>query len=93
MPLDGVLLFLLEPCPDDRGFFAQTFDARIGRDHRLAPEEFVPDRESRSGLGSVRASLRAGRGQAKLIRCARGAVVDVRSTSRRSLQRSASTWW
>jgi dTDP-4-dehydrorhamnose 3,5-epimerase len=78
MPLDGVLVFLPEPHHDDRGFFTRTFDAAIAREHGLAPEEFVQDSQSRSKQGTVRGMhLRGGRGEAKLVRCARGAVFDV----------------
>jgi dTDP-4-dehydrorhamnose 3,5-epimerase len=78
MPLHGVLVFLPEPHHDDRGFFTRTFDAATAREHGLAPEEFVQDSQSRSRLGTVRGMhLRGGRGEAKLVRCARGAVHDV----------------
>ena len=78
MPLHGVLVFLPEPHHDDRGFFTRTFDAAIAREHGLAPEEFVQDSQSRSKRGTVRGMhLRGGRGEAKLVRCARGAVFDV----------------
>ena len=78
MSLAGVMVFLPEPHHDDRGFFTRTFDARIAREHGLAPEEFVQDSQSRSRQGTVRGlHLRGGRGEAKLVRCARGAVFDV----------------
>jgi dTDP-4-dehydrorhamnose 3,5-epimerase len=78
MSLDGVLVFLPTPHHDDRGFFTRTFDVAIAREHGLAPEEFVQDSQSRSRLGTVRGlHLRGGRGEAKLVRCARGAVFDV----------------
>jgi dTDP-4-dehydrorhamnose 3,5-epimerase len=78
MSLAGVMVFLPAPHHDDRGFFTRTFDAAIARDHGLRPEEFVQDSQSRSRLGTVRGlHLRGGRGEAKLVRCARGAVFDV----------------
>ncbi len=78
MSLHGVMLFLPTPHHDDRGLFTRTFDAAIAREHGLAPEEFVQDSQSRSRLGTVRGMhLRGGRGEAKLVRCARGAVFDV----------------
>jgi dTDP-4-dehydrorhamnose 3,5-epimerase len=78
MSLDGVLVFLPQPHHDDRGFFTRTFDALIAREHGLAPETFVQDSQSRSRAGTVRGlHLRGGRGEAKLVRCARGAVFDV----------------
>ena len=78
MSLAGVLVFLPSPHHDDRGFFTRTFDAAIAREHGLAPEDFVQDSQSRSRRGTVRGlHLRGGRGEAKLVRCARGAVFDV----------------
>lgn len=78
LSLPGVLVFLPTPHRDERGFFTRTFDAATARAHGLAPEEFVQDSQSRSGQGTVRGMhLRGGRGEAKLVRCARGAVHDV----------------
>ena len=78
MSLAGVMVFRPEPHHDDRGFFTRTFDARIAAEHGLAPEEFIQDSQSRSRQGTVRGlHLRGGRGEAKLERCARGAVFDV----------------
>lgn len=78
MSLAGVMVFLPEPHHDERGFFTRTFDATVARAHGLAPEEFIQDSQSRSKLGTVRGlHLRGGSGEAKLVRCARGAVFDV----------------
>ena len=75
--LDG--LVLLEPAVhgDDRGFFLETFR----RDEYSAlgiGVEFVQDNHSRSARGTLR-GLHYQRypGQAKLVRCARGAIWDV----------------
>jgi dTDP-4-dehydrorhamnose 3,5-epimerase len=78
MSLGGVLLFLPEPHHDDRGFFTRTFDSATARSFGLRPEGFVQDSQSRSRRGTVRGLHgRSGRGEAKLVRCARGAVLDV----------------
>jgi dTDP-4-dehydrorhamnose 3,5-epimerase len=78
MSLAGVLLFLPTPHHDDRGFFTRTFDATVARQYGLHPEEFVQDSQSRSRYGTVRGLHgRAGLGEAKLVRCARGAIFDV----------------
>ncbi|MFC4949906.1 dTDP-4-dehydrorhamnose 3,5-epimerase family protein [Pseudonocardia sp. GCM10023141] len=78
MSLDGVLLFLPSPHHDDRGFFTRTFDVAVARDAGLQPELFVQDSQSRSRKGTIRGMHgRGGRGEAKLVRCARGAVLDV----------------
>ena len=74
--LDGVLLLLPTPHHDDRGLFTRTFDAAIGGE--LGWEPFVQDSQSRSRKGTIRGMHgRIGRGEAKLVRCARGAVHDV----------------
>jgi dTDP-4-dehydrorhamnose 3,5-epimerase len=70
---------LLEPVVhgDARGSFHETF-----REDRLAElgidESWVQDNHSRSARGVLRGMhFQVGRGQAKLIRCARGAILDV----------------
>jgi dTDP-4-dehydrorhamnose 3,5-epimerase len=75
--LDGPLL--LEPVVhgDERGFFQETF-----REDGLADlgvtESWVQDNHSRSARGVLRGlHFQLGPGQAKLVRCARGAVLDV----------------
>lgn len=75
--LDGPLL--LEPAvfADDRGFFAETFRASdfagLGID-----EPMVQHNQSRSVRGTIRGMhFQTGEGVAKLVRCARGRIVDV----------------
>ncbi|GAA2867115.1 dTDP-4-dehydrorhamnose 3,5-epimerase [Streptosporangium fragile] len=76
--IDGVLLFVPTQHRDDRGLFTRTFDAALAAAHGLEPAAFVQDSQSRSRRGTIRALHgRAGRGEAKLVRCARGAVHDV----------------
>lgn len=84
--LAGPLVFVPEPHYDDRGFFTRTFDAAIAREAGVSPDSFVQDSQSRSLLGVVRGLHgRSGAGEAKMVRCARGAVwdtlVDARSQS------------
>lgn len=75
---DGVLIFVPTPHHDDRGMFTRTFDAQVAAAHGLDPAAFVQDSQSRSRLGTIRALHgRSGRGEAKLVRCARGAIFDV----------------
>lgn len=78
--LADVLILVPEPHRDDRGLFTRTFDAEIF-DARLGPgaaAAFVQDSQSRSARGVVRGMHgRGGRGEAKLVRCAHGAVHDV----------------
>ena len=60
---------------DARGFFIETYRhsalAELGVEH-----DFVQDNQSRSRRGIVR-GMHYQPGQAKLIRCARGAILDV----------------
>ncbi|GAB2813654.1 dTDP-4-dehydrorhamnose 3,5-epimerase [Actinocorallia aurea] len=76
--LEGVLLFRPVPFHDDRGFFTRTFDAAVAAEHGLDAASFVQDSQSRSRAGTVRGLHgRSGRGEAKLVRVARGAILDV----------------
>lgn len=85
---DGVLLFVPSAHYDDRGFFTRTFDADIFDNamaqlhvsplNTLRAGDFRQDSQSRSAAGVVRGMHgRSGAGEAKLVRCARGAVDDV----------------
>jgi dTDP-4-dehydrorhamnose 3,5-epimerase len=68
---------LVEPAihGDDRGFFMEAY--RKSAYAELGIElDFVQDNHSRSRRGVVR-GMHFQRGQAKLVRCARGAIVDV----------------
>jgi dTDP-4-dehydrorhamnose 3,5-epimerase len=60
---------------DERGFFVETFRhdglAELGIDH-----PFIQDNHSRSRAGIVR-GMHFQPGQAKLVRCARGSILDV----------------
>src|SRR6266700_354762 len=76
--IEGVLLFVPSPHRDDRGLFTRTFDAMIAAEHGLDPAAFIQDSQSRSRGGTIRGMHgRSGRGEAKLVRCARGAIMDV----------------
>ena len=76
--IDGVLVLEPRVFGDSRGFFFESFnqnafDAAVG-----ARFEFVQDNHSRSGHGIVRGMhFQIGDGAAKLVRCARGAILDV----------------
>jgi dTDP-4-dehydrorhamnose 3,5-epimerase len=76
--LGDVLLFRPSPHRDGRGFFTRTFDAEVATAHGLDPAAFVQDSQSRSSHGTLRGLHgRGGAGEAKLVRCARGAILDV----------------
>lgn len=72
--------YLFEPTPhvDERGFFSRTFDREVVAAAGIDPDGFAQDSLSRSVRGVVRGMhLRAGAGEAKLVRCSYGAVFDV----------------
>ncbi|MEU2201893.1 dTDP-4-dehydrorhamnose 3,5-epimerase [Isoptericola sp. NPDC019482] len=76
--MTGPLLFTPSPHRDARGFFTRTFDADVARTAGLDPFAFVQDNQSRSSRGVVRGMHgRIGAGEAKLVRVAHGAVLDV----------------
>jgi dTDP-4-dehydrorhamnose 3,5-epimerase len=75
--LEGPLL--LEPAVfgDDRGFFSETYRRSEMAELGIA-EEMIQDNHSRSTRGVVRGMhFHVGRGVSKLVRCARGTIVDV----------------
>ena len=75
--LDGVLLFEPTPHRDARGFFSRTSDDAVLAAAGIDPT-FPQDSQSRSVRGVIRGMHgRLGRGEAKLVRCAHGAVLDV----------------
>ena len=63
---------------DQRGYFFESFSQREF-DEKVAPIRFVQDNESMSQRGVVRGLhyQRAPYTQTKLVRCVRGAVLDV----------------
>jgi dTDP-4-dehydrorhamnose 3,5-epimerase len=62
---------------DERGFFHESYRRDVFTELGV-PDEFVQDNHSRSCHGSVRGMhFQVGAGMAKLVRCARGAIVDV----------------
>lgn len=76
--ITGALLFLPTPHVDERGFFCRTFDREVVVAAGLDPDAFVQDSISRSVRGVVRGMhVRSGAGEAKLVRCSSGAVLDV----------------
>lgn len=76
--LYGVLLFVPEPHRDERGLFTRTFDAGIAAGHGVDGAALTQDSQSRSVRGVIRGLHgRIGQGEAKLVRCAHGAVLDV----------------
>jgi dTDP-4-dehydrorhamnose 3,5-epimerase len=73
--LDGPTLLAPAVHGDERGFFVETFRASTLADVGV-DAAFVQDNHSRSRRGVVR-GMHFQPGQAKLVRCARGAILDV----------------
>jgi dTDP-4-dehydrorhamnose 3,5-epimerase len=87
VPLRLAGLVAIEPAVhgDERGFFAETY-RREWHDEAGIPgdDQFVQDNHSRSRLGVVRGMhFHVGDGVAKLVRCARGRILDVAVDLRR----------
>jgi dTDP-4-dehydrorhamnose 3,5-epimerase len=75
--LGGPLLVEPRIIGDERGFFCETYRREVFAELGIA-EEMVQDNHSRSRYGIVRGMhFQIGAGAAKLVRCARGAIVDV----------------
>jgi dTDP-4-dehydrorhamnose 3,5-epimerase len=74
-------LVAIEPVAhgDERGFFCETYRGEWHRRLGIAQDErFVQDNHSRSSRGVVRGlHFHVGPGVAKLVRCARGRILDV----------------
>ena len=75
--LEGPILIEPQVFGDERGFFCETYRRSVFAELGI-PEEMVQDNHSRSRRGVVRGMhLQIGEGVAKLVRCARGAILDV----------------
>jgi dTDP-4-dehydrorhamnose 3,5-epimerase len=75
--LDGLVLLTPTKHGDERGFFMETFRADAWAAQGV-PTEFVQDNHSRSRRGTVRGMhFQLSPGQGKLVRVARGRVLDV----------------
>ena len=75
--LQGTIL--IEPAVhgDERGFFMETYRRSLFAELGIH-DDFVQDNHSRSAGGVVRGMhFDVGEGQAKIVRCARGAIFDV----------------
>ena len=82
-PIDGVLIIEPRVFEDARGYFFESFSQREF-DEKVAPIlghtiTFVQDNESKSSYGVMRGLhfLRPPYTQSKLVRCVKGAVLDV----------------
>lgn len=79
-------VLVLEPkvFGDARGFFLESYNARVFREATGLAVDFVQDNHSRSGRGVLRGlHYQVRQPQGKLVRVARGAVFDVAVDVRR----------
>ena len=75
--LDGLVLLAPAVHGDERGFFMETFREDAWAEHGI-PTAFVQDNHSRSRRGTLRGiHFQTHPGQGKLVRVARGRVLDV----------------
>ncbi|MFN8109102.1 MAG: dTDP-4-dehydrorhamnose 3,5-epimerase [Thermoleophilia bacterium] len=75
--IPGAVVFEPDVHADDRGFFLETLRAEW-LDAAGITHGWVQDNHSRSGRGVLRGlHFQTSPGQAKLVRCARGHIVDV----------------
>jgi dTDP-4-dehydrorhamnose 3,5-epimerase len=75
--LDGPILLAPTVHGDERGFFVETYRLDAWGDLGI-PSDFKQDNHSRSRMGTLRGiHFQTHPGQGKLVRCARGKVLDV----------------
>ena len=75
--LEGLVHLQPDVHGDARGFFLESYRANVWAEHGV-DVGFVQDNHSRSGRGVLRGMhFSIGDGQAKLVRCARGRILDV----------------
>ena len=81
--LDGVVLLEPEVHGDERGFMVETYSREAWAELGIEVE-FVQHNHSRSSRGTLRGiHFQTEPGQAKLVRCARGEILDVAVDLRR----------
>jgi dTDP-4-dehydrorhamnose 3,5-epimerase len=76
--IDGVVIIEPRVFEDARGYFFESFSQREFNE-KVSPVDFVQDNESKSSLGVIRGLhfQRPPYTQSKLVRCVKGAVLDV----------------
>ena len=83
--IDGVVIIEPRIFKDTRGYFFESFSQREF-DEKVCPVNFVQDNESKSSYGVMRGLhfQRPPYAQSKLVRCVKGAVLDVAVDIRKS---------
>ena len=76
--IDGVVIIEPKIFEDERGYFFESFSQREFNE-KVRPINFVQDNESKSSYGVMRGLhfQRPPYTQSKLVRCVKGAVLDV----------------
>ncbi|MBO5444613.1 MAG: dTDP-4-dehydrorhamnose 3,5-epimerase [Muribaculaceae bacterium] len=76
--IEGPMIIEPRIFEDARGYFFESYSKRVF-DEKMAPVDFVQDNESSSSFGVIRGLhfQRPPFCQAKLVRCVKGAVLDV----------------
>ncbi|HET7510336.1 MAG TPA: dTDP-4-dehydrorhamnose 3,5-epimerase [Solirubrobacterales bacterium] len=81
--LEGVALIAPQVIGDERGFFVETYSRERWRELGV-DVEFVQHNHSRSSMATLRGiHFQTEPGQAKLVRCVRGEIIDVAVDLRR----------
>ena len=85
--IDGVVIIEPRIFEDTRGYFFESFSQREF-DEKVRPITFVQDNESKSSYGVMRGLhfQRPPFSQSKLVRCVKGAVLDVAVDIRKGSQ-------
>jgi dTDP-4-dehydrorhamnose 3,5-epimerase len=77
-PLQGLLVLEPRVFGDDRGFFYESYNARVFTEQTGITADFVQDNHSRSSKGVLRGlHYQIQQAQGKLVRCTAGSVFDV----------------
>jgi dTDP-4-dehydrorhamnose 3,5-epimerase len=76
-PIEDLVIFRPTPIRDEQGYFSRTLDIQILAEAGIDPVSFKQENQSRSYQGVRRLHGRSGPGEAKLVRSANGAVLDV----------------
>jgi dTDP-4-dehydrorhamnose 3,5-epimerase len=84
-PLEGLLVLEPRVFGDERGFFYESYNARVFAEKTGIAAEFVQDNHSRSSKGVLRGlHYQIQQAQGKLVRCTAGSVFDVAVDIRKS---------
>lgn len=91
--IDGVVIIEPKIFKDSRGYFFESYNKK-DFDEKVAKVDFVQDNESCSTYGVMRGLhfQRPPFAQAKLVRCVKGAVLDVAVDIRKGSPTYANTW-